>query len=54
MKRLYLVTDGAQGYFGERLGFAVVDRKDVDSKITTTAEYLLGRSKGATWMHKEL
>jgi UDP-N-acetylmuramate: L-alanyl-gamma-D-glutamyl-meso-diaminopimelate ligase len=54
VKHLYLVTDGAQGYFGERLGFAVVDRKEVDGKITTTAEYMLARSKGATWMRKEL
>jgi UDP-N-acetylmuramate: L-alanyl-gamma-D-glutamyl-meso-diaminopimelate ligase len=54
VKHLYLVTDGAQGYFGEKLGFAVVDRKEVDIKITTTAEYLLARSKRATWMRKEL
>jgi len=52
--RLFLVTDGAQGYFGERLGFAVIDRKDVDPKVTTTAEYMLARSKGATWMRKDL
>ncbi|MES1206543.1 MAG: UDP-N-acetylmuramate:L-alanyl-gamma-D-glutamyl-meso-diaminopimelate ligase [Pseudomonadota bacterium] len=52
--QLYLVTDGAQGYFGQRLGFTVVDRKDVDPKITTTAEYQLARSKSATWMRKEL
>lgn len=54
VRHLYLVTDGAQGYFGERLGFAVVDRKEVDGKITMTAEYMLARSKGATWMRKEL
>jgi UDP-N-acetylmuramate: L-alanyl-gamma-D-glutamyl-meso-diaminopimelate ligase len=54
LRRLYLVTDGAQGYFGQRLGFAVIDRKDVDSKIATTAEYLLARSKNATWMRKDL
>ena len=54
VRHLYLVTDGAQGYFGERLGFAVIDRKDVDSKIASTAEYLLARSKSATWMRKEL
>ena len=48
------MTDGAQGYFGERLGFAVVDPKEVDQKIATTAEYLLARSKEATWMRKEL
>ena len=54
VRNLYLVTDGAQGYFGQRLGFAVVDRKDVDPRIATTAEYQLARSKNATWMRKEL
>ena len=54
VKQLYLVTDGAQGYFGEKLGFAAVDRKDVDPGIAHTAEYLLARSKSATWMCKEL
>jgi UDP-N-acetylmuramate: L-alanyl-gamma-D-glutamyl-meso-diaminopimelate ligase len=54
VKHLYLVTDGAQGYFGQRLGFAIVDRKVVGAKIAATAEYLLARSKNATWMHKEL
>ena len=34
--RLYLVTDGAQGYFGEKLGFAAIDRKDVDPAIQAT------------------
>ena len=29
VRQLYLVTDGAQGYFGEKLGFQVIDRKDV-------------------------
>jgi UDP-N-acetylmuramate: L-alanyl-gamma-D-glutamyl-meso-diaminopimelate ligase len=54
VEQLYLVTDGAQGYFGQKLGFGVVDRKDVDPKITTTAEYNLARSKNATWMRKAL
>jgi UDP-N-acetylmuramate: L-alanyl-gamma-D-glutamyl-meso-diaminopimelate ligase len=54
VRRLYLVTDGAQGYFGEKLGFGAVDRKDVHPSITTTAEYMLARSKTATWMQKEL
>jgi UDP-N-acetylmuramate: L-alanyl-gamma-D-glutamyl-meso-diaminopimelate ligase len=54
VRQLYLVTDGAQGYFGQRLGFTVVDRKDVDSRIASTAEYMLARSKSATWMRKEL
>jgi UDP-N-acetylmuramate: L-alanyl-gamma-D-glutamyl-meso-diaminopimelate ligase len=54
VRQLYLVTDGAQGYFGEKLGFLVVDRKDVDPGIAQTAEYLLARSKSATWMRKDL
>ena len=54
VRHLYLVTDGAQGYFGEKLGFAAIDRKDVDPGIAQTAEYLLARSKSATWMRKDL
>ena len=48
------MTDGAQNYFGEKLGFAVVDRKNIDGKIAATAEYMLARSKDAMWMRKEL
>ena len=48
------MTDGAQGYFGEKLGFAAIDRKDVVAPIQATAEYALARSKAATWMRKEL
>ena len=54
VRQLYLVTDGAQGYFGEKLGFKVVDRKDVAAEIAATAEYALARSKNATWMRKDL
>jgi UDP-N-acetylmuramate: L-alanyl-gamma-D-glutamyl-meso-diaminopimelate ligase len=54
VRTLYLVTDGAQGYFGEKLGFAAVDRKEVAPAIATTAEYLLARSRTATWMRKTL
>jgi UDP-N-acetylmuramate: L-alanyl-gamma-D-glutamyl-meso-diaminopimelate ligase len=54
VRQLYLVTDGAQGYFGEKLGFGAIDRKDVDPGIAQTAEYLLARSKNATWMRKDL
>jgi UDP-N-acetylmuramate: L-alanyl-gamma-D-glutamyl-meso-diaminopimelate ligase len=54
VRQLYLVTDGAQGYFGEKLGFSAIDRKDVDPGIAQTAEYLLARSKSATWMRKDL
>jgi N-acetylglutamate synthase-like GNAT family acetyltransferase len=54
VRHLYLVTDGAQGYFGEKLGFSVIDRKEVAPEVAGTAEYLLARSKNATWMRKEL
>jgi len=54
VRHLYLVTDGAQGYFGEKLGFQAIDRKDVVAPIQATAEYALARSKNATWMRKEL
>jgi UDP-N-acetylmuramate: L-alanyl-gamma-D-glutamyl-meso-diaminopimelate ligase len=54
VRRLYLVTDGAQGYFGEKLGFETIDRKDVDSAIANTIEYQMARSKNATWMRKVL
>jgi UDP-N-acetylmuramate: L-alanyl-gamma-D-glutamyl-meso-diaminopimelate ligase len=54
VRHLYLVTDGAQGYFGEKLGFQAIDRKDVVAPIQATAEYNLARSKNATWMRKEL
>jgi UDP-N-acetylmuramate: L-alanyl-gamma-D-glutamyl-meso-diaminopimelate ligase len=54
VRRLYLVTDGAQGYFGEKLGFETIDRKDVDPAIATTVEYQMARSKAAAWMRKVL
>jgi UDP-N-acetylmuramate: L-alanyl-gamma-D-glutamyl-meso-diaminopimelate ligase len=52
--RLYLVTDGAQGFFGEKLGFEAIERKDVDAAIQTTVEYQMPRNKTATWMRKVL
>jgi N-acetylglutamate synthase-like GNAT family acetyltransferase len=54
VRQLFLVTDGAQGYFGEKLGFRAIDRKDVGPEIAGTAEYALARSKAATWMRKDL
>ena len=54
VRQLYLVTDGAQGYFGEKLGFTAIDRKDCDVAITSTLEYQMARSKTATWMRKAL
>jgi UDP-N-acetylmuramate: L-alanyl-gamma-D-glutamyl-meso-diaminopimelate ligase len=54
VRRLYLVTDGAQGYFGEKLGFETIDRKDVDPAIASTVEFQMARNKTATWMRKVL
>jgi UDP-N-acetylmuramate: L-alanyl-gamma-D-glutamyl-meso-diaminopimelate ligase len=54
VQRLYLVTDGAQGFFGEKLGFAAIERKDVDSALQSTVEYQMPRNKDATWMRKVL
>jgi GNAT superfamily N-acetyltransferase len=54
VRRLYLVTDTAQGYFGEKLGFDTVDRKEVDPALMTTVEYQMARNKAAVWMRKVL
>jgi UDP-N-acetylmuramate: L-alanyl-gamma-D-glutamyl-meso-diaminopimelate ligase len=51
---LYLVTDGNQGFLGEKLGFDAIDQKSIAPAITTTEEYQMARSKTATWMRKEL
>jgi N-acetylglutamate synthase-like GNAT family acetyltransferase len=51
---LYLVTDGAQGLVGEKLGFDVIDRKDVTPAVAVSDEYQMARSKTAIWMRKEL
>ncbi len=51
---LYLVTDGAQGFQGEKLGFDVIDQKSIAPAITATVEYQMARSKTSTWMRKEL
>ncbi|MDZ4696500.1 MAG: GNAT family N-acetyltransferase [Deltaproteobacteria bacterium] len=51
---LYLVTDGAQSFFGEKLGWQPIDHKDCEYAITTTSEYRMARSKEATWMRKVL
>jgi len=51
---LYLVTDGAQGLVGEKLGFDVIDRKDVTPAVAASNEYQMARSKTAIWMRKEL
>jgi N-acetylglutamate synthase-like GNAT family acetyltransferase len=51
---LYLVTDGAQGLVGEKLGFDAIDRKDVTPAVAVSDEYQMARSKTAIWMRKEL
>jgi UDP-N-acetylmuramate: L-alanyl-gamma-D-glutamyl-meso-diaminopimelate ligase len=51
---LYLVTDGAQGIVGEKLGFDVIDQKIIPSAIAATEEYQMARSRSAIWMRKEL
>jgi UDP-N-acetylmuramate: L-alanyl-gamma-D-glutamyl-meso-diaminopimelate ligase len=51
---LYLVTDGAQGFLGEKLGFDVIDQKSIAPAITATVEYQMARSKTSLWMRKEL
>jgi N-acetylglutamate synthase-like GNAT family acetyltransferase len=52
--QLYLVTDGAQGFLGEKLGFDVIEQKSISPAITATVEYQMARSKTSTWMRKEL
>jgi len=38
IKTVYLLTDNAESYFGG-LGFAVVDRKDVDEAVKASVEF---------------
>jgi UDP-N-acetylmuramate: L-alanyl-gamma-D-glutamyl-meso-diaminopimelate ligase len=52
--QLYLVTDGAQGFVGDRLGFDIIDQKSIAPAVAATVEYQMARSKTATWMRKEL
>jgi len=51
---LYLVTDGNQGFVGEKLGFDVIEQKSIAPAITATVEYQMARSKTALWMRREL
>jgi len=37
-KTAYLLTEGASGYF-KRLGFSVIDRKDIDEDVKTSVEF---------------
>ena len=38
IKTVYLLTDNGESYFGG-LGFAIVDRKDVDEAVKTSVEF---------------
>ena len=54
IKVLYLVAGNAQSFFGEKLGWEVIDRRDCDPAITTTREFKMARSENAVWMRKVL
>jgi UDP-N-acetylmuramate: L-alanyl-gamma-D-glutamyl-meso-diaminopimelate ligase len=51
---VYLVTDGNQGFLGEKLGFDVIDQKSIAPGVTATVEFQMARSKTSIWMRKEL
>ncbi len=51
---LYLVTDGAQEFLGEKLGFDVIDQRRIAPAVANSDEYQMARSKTSTWMRKEL
>jgi amino-acid N-acetyltransferase len=51
LRRLYLLTDDASTYF-ERLGFQVVDRKDVDEAVKTSLEFTEACPESAIVMRK--
>jgi N-acetylglutamate synthase-like GNAT family acetyltransferase len=51
VRRVYLLTDDAGSYF-ERLGFQVVDRKDVDQAATASLEFTKACPENATVMRK--
>jgi N-acetylglutamate synthase-like GNAT family acetyltransferase len=51
LKKIYLLTDDARGYF-ERLGFQVVDRRDVDDAVKTSLEFTTACPESATVMRK--
>jgi N-acetylglutamate synthase-like GNAT family acetyltransferase len=51
LRRLYLLTDDASSYF-ERLGFQVVDRKDVVEAVKASLEFTEACPESATVMCK--
>jgi amino-acid N-acetyltransferase len=53
VKNIYLLTDDAHDYF-RRLGFQVVDRKDVDAPVKTSVEFTEACSESALVMRRVL
>jgi amino-acid N-acetyltransferase len=51
LKRVYLLTDDASDYF-ERLGFQIVDRRDVDEAVKASLEFTEACPESATVMCK--
>jgi N-acetylglutamate synthase-like GNAT family acetyltransferase len=51
VRMVYLLTDDAGSYF-ERLGFQVVDRKDVDGAVKASLEFTEACPESATVMRK--
>ena len=51
---IYLVSDATYAAAGEKLGFDIIDRKDVTPAVASNSEYQMARSKTAVWMRKEL
>jgi len=51
LRKVYLLTDDASDYF-ERLGFQIVDRKDVDEAVKTSLEFTQACPESATVMRK--
>lgn len=51
LKKIYLLTDDARDYF-QRLGFQIVDRKDVDDAVKTSLEFTEACSESALVMRK--
>ena len=51
IKTLYLLTDNAAKYF-ERLGFQVVDRKDIDDAVKVSLEFTEACCESAVAMRK--
>jgi N-acetylglutamate synthase-like GNAT family acetyltransferase len=51
LKEIYLLTDDASNYF-QRLGFQIVDRKDVDDAVKASLEFTEACSESAVAMLK--